>query len=158
MRWARAGPLGTRSEELINGAIMPGLLSLRAERSNPSRPARAETDRDCFASLAMTRDDSDIDLWGPSLEACGFLAALLGAAEHLAIVANALEPVVQAEQVGEAHAAVRLGGHARDIAADVAEMRLGLQRSEAGFIGQRVLRVACIPDHGAAGFQHGHHV
>src|SRR5215472_1706863 len=45
----------------------------------------------------------------PALQARGLLAAAFRSAEHLAIEADPLEPVMQAEQIGEAHAAMRLG-------------------------------------------------
>ena len=65
---------------------------------------------------------------------------------------------MQPEQVGEAHAAMRLGRHARDVTADIAEMRLGLQRGQSRLVRQRVLRVASVPNHGAARLQYGDHV
>ena len=54
------------------------------------------------------------------------MAALFRGAEQLAVRADAFQPVMQTEQVGEAHAAVAFGRQARDLAADLAEMGLGV--------------------------------
>src|SRR5262249_30859517 len=54
----------------------------------------------------------------PALCYGGVVARFFRAAENLAIEADALEPEVQAEQIGEAHAAMHLGRRPRDMAAD----------------------------------------
>ena len=64
---------------------------------------------------------------------------MLRAAQHLPIIADALEPVVQAEQVGEAHAAMHLGCCARDEGADLRQMRLGVCGEAAGLVRQLCL-------------------
>ena len=57
--------------------------------------------------------------WGGPLRrqllgASGFLAHQFRRTEGLAVEADALEPVVQPQEVGEAHAAMHLGGGAGD--------------------------------------------
>ena len=48
--------------------------------------------------------------------------------------------------------------HARDVAADIAQVRLGVKRGQPGLIRQRVLRIGSVPHHRAARFKHRHHV
>src|SRR6266480_8100794 len=56
-----------------------------------------------------------------------------GPAEQLAIQANALEPVVQPQQIGEAHAAVNLGRDTRNELSDFRGVRLGVRGRERRF-------------------------
>ena len=68
---------------------------------------------------------------------------------------NGMSAIVMALQVGEPHAAMYLGGKRGDLTAHIVQVCLGLQRREAGLVGQRVLRVRGVPDQRAAGLQHG---
>jgi hypothetical protein len=46
----------------------------------------------------------------PSLHGCCFLATVFRRTQHLTIESDALEPIVQAEEVGETHAAMHFRG------------------------------------------------
>src|ERR1043166_4362240 len=66
------------------------------------------------------------------------VAHALRSAQQLAVEPDALEPVVQAEQIREAHAAMHFGGGARHEAADFGGVRLGLRGGERSLGGNRV--------------------
>src|ERR1043166_5716697 len=86
------------------------------------------------------------------------VAHALRSAQQLAVEPDALEPVVQAEQIREAHAAMHFGGGARHEAADFGGVRLGLRGGERSLGGNRVEGVRRIPDERAAGLQLRRHL
>src|ERR1700749_389755 len=71
----------------------------------------------------------------PALGHRGVMARLLRGAENLPVEADALEPIVQAEQVGETHAAMHFGRGARDERADLRQMRLHMRGEAARLVG-----------------------
>ena len=92
------------------------------------------------------------------LGAGGLAAHVFRAAEQLAVEPDALEPVVQAKAVGEADAAMDLGGGAGDKAADFAQVGLGVGGGERRLGGKGVERVSGVPHQRAAGFEFGRHL
>jgi hypothetical protein len=54
---------------------------------------------------------------------------------RLEVERDTFEPVVKTEEVGETHATMHLRRKASHLAADVTQMRLGLQRSNARLLG-----------------------
>ena len=92
------------------------------------------------------------------MQAGGLQPQPFGRAEQLAVQADALEPVVQAEQVGEAHAAVHLGGGLGQIAAHLADVGLQQAHRQVGIGRALTQRMPGIPDEGARGFQRGRHL
>ena len=90
----------------------------------------------------------------PALHNGRFVAALFSVLSSCLLV-DALEPIMQTLQIREAHAAVHLGCQPGHLAANVVQMRLGLQCREAGLFGQRVLGVGGKPDERAARLKHG---
>src|SRR6266536_3651692 len=77
----------------------------------------------------------------PSLECRSLLTASLRAAQELPVGADPLEAVVEPELVGEAHAAVSLGRHARHFAADLRDVRLRVAGGQPCLVRQSILRV-----------------
>src|SRR3546814_4793757 len=80
----------------------------------------------------------------PALCRGRLLAAALWRAEKLAIERHALEPVVQAKQVGEAYAAMHLGRVAGHVASDLAEMRLGMAGRHPGLVRHLILGIGSV--------------
>ncbi len=86
------------------------------------------------------------------------MAHALGPAQQLPVQPDALEPVVQAEKIGDAHAAMHLGGGARDEAADLGQMRLGVRGRQRGLGGNGIEGMGRIPDQRAGRLEFGRHL
>ena len=92
---------------------------------NPAVASRFKLRRDLHSAPLSPRSRGD-DLRRPTLHPRRFHAETFRSAEQLSIEPHALEPIMQAEEVGEAHAAVDLRGGAGNKATDLGELGLGV--------------------------------
>ena len=87
------------------------------------------------------------------LQSRGFFPDYFRAAEELPVEADALEPVVESEFVGESYASVYFGRRFCDGFSDLGEMRFGVTGGQRRFFGQGIEGVGRVPHHGPAGFE-----
>ena len=81
------------------------------------------------------------------------LAEPLGAAEHVAGGADALEPEVEVLLVRPADPAVYLGGHARDLPADLRDVGQDVAGQQGRLVGNRVEGMGRVPEEGSRGLE-----
>src|SRR5215469_16190194 len=98
------------------------------------------------AGCCPRRPRAESSVSDPTLRDGRVVARFFGAAQNLPAEADALEPEMQAEKIGEAHAAMNLDCRARDMLANLGEMRLGVRRHQTRLRGKLVKGIGGVPD------------